>query len=882
MKKSFRAIIISASFFIFVSMGVFTFAQPQSLITSPSAGWDIYSGGIYRYGPSIMINSDNSIDAWCSTPGTNEYVYFYELRGTHSGVVISGTNTAAQKFTANWNFCGVDVCAASWGNSIGNLTLKLYRWNTNYATSIAGTPIVTRTFVNYADNQWLSLDFETQNSGDYIWVASNPVETVGVWKDTGSHYGKNVAYFNGNVVTGDYNFRIVDSADHYTSNSPLTSVQLTGTSTAAQKFTTANSFDAIGVQSCSFANNIGNLTVKLFSWNTNYQTTIAGTPIATKQFVNFFDNSFLKMYFQLQPAGSYLWVINGATENVGLWKLTQGGFPDNINYLNGAVTTGEYKTRVFEYTWDTLTHRRSTDGGVSWGTETTALKSSPGTRDAFSACDPGVIKIGSYYYMGYTSTEDTRGTANSLYIARSTSPIGPYEKWNGSGWGGNPQPMVTYTGPTQCFGAGEPSFVLKDSTIYIYYTWNDQTANTMVATANANDPNWPGALTQQGPAFAKVYTYDSLDVKYIDAYGKFIGVCIGNRLNSDSFVAVYESLNGIDFVPAKVSELTQNIKPYSHNVGISGTPDGHINLNNNNFIAYAYGQYWACWNTALNPITITKYVGADIGCIRKANADEFTQINILDRYTNFATFSLEMQLPLGETNNGSWDFVMADYNHDGIKDLYCILRSGGTNKTEVHILDGASDYQTYLMHTATALDATDADWSFSVADYNNDGTNDLFCINKAGDSGPTEMHILNGANNFAGWLYQGNTGIGTLNSTYSVLVGKYDGDTIPDLYIIQRVGGSNTTEVHILDGASNYLLYSLHTTTVLPVTDSNFEFSLADYDYDGIIDLYTIKRSGTTTEAHILNGANNFQSFILQAPTALPQSDSRWVFSASK
>ena len=32
-------------------------------------GWDIYTGPNYRYGPSIIINDDNTIDLWLATHG---------------------------------------------------------------------------------------------------------------------------------------------------------------------------------------------------------------------------------------------------------------------------------------------------------------------------------------------------------------------------------------------------------------------------------------------------------------------------------------------------------------------------------------------------------------------------------------------------------------------------------------------------------------------------------------------------------------------------------------------------------------------------------------------------------------------------------------------
>jgi hypothetical protein len=267
--------------------------------------------------------------------------------------------------------------------------------------------------------------------------------------------------------------------------------------------------------------------------------------------------------------------------------------------------------------WDFIYYKHSTDGGLTWGTEAPALAPTPGSRDAFSTCDPGVIKIGSYYYMGYTSTQDASGSNNQLYVARSTTPNGGFEKWNGSGWGGtpnNPQPFITYTGPSTAFGIGEPSFVEKDGTIYIYYTYLDGTVyQTRVATASASDPNWPGAITYRGVAVNREagggaggsgssLVEDSTDIKYVDSIGKFIGVAEGRRLMNESYTVAYESTDGITFVPSVfVNNDKQN---YSHNIGISGTTNGHLDTTKNNFVAFAYGPNWGQWHLHLSPIVL--------------------------------------------------------------------------------------------------------------------------------------------------------------------------------------------------------------------------------------------------------------------------------------
>jgi len=878
--RPMSVVLATCMLFIGLQFNNFVVAQPSSVMTSSLPGWNIYSGGIYRYGPSIMINPNNSIDMWFSSPGTNSVIDMYAAIGTHTAVQLTGSNTAAQRFSAKWSFGAIQICAPSWGNSIGNLTLKLYKWTTDYNTSLAAAPLAARTYVNFNDGEWLNLDAEIQAAGDYIWVASSPTETVGLWKETGSSYLGNVNYLNGSVVAGDYNVRIIDSADHFTNSGAQVPVQLTSGNTAAQKFVSNNDFDAFSVNAPSWSNNVGNLTLKLYKWNTDYNTTIASAVIATKQFVNYTDNTYLKMDIAKQVPGTYMWVASDSSEVVGLYKYASSSYTGNINYLNGNVTTGDYKTRVYEVNWDVTRYKNSTDGGHTWSQESIVMKPSPGTKDAMSVCDPGAIKIGAYYYIGYTSTIDTRGTDNDLYICRSTSPSGPYEKWNGTGWGGAPQPMITYTDSPDSFGSGEPSFVLKDGTIYIYYSWNNQTgSSTRVATALSSNANWPGSLTQKGTALTKDGGSDHLDVKYIDAYGKFFGVCTANRLTATSYVALYESVDGITFVPSKTASLTQNIKAYCHNAGISGDQSGHIDLTKNNFIAYAYGPNWANWNTFLNPITFSKYSGADVYAIHM-DAGSNTQISILDRNTSFSTFSLQKQLPLGITTSTDWQFIMADYNGDTIKDLYCIQRNGASGKLEVHVLNGADDYQTWIADRTTSLSATDSSWSFLVGDYNGDGINDLYCIDREAASGYTEVDILSGANNFTSVLLHKAIYLGTTLNNYNFLLGDYNSDGKLDIYMVQKQGGSGKTEVHILSGSDNFTTYLLHKATVFGITDQNYDFGLGDYNYDGKLDLYAIFRNsgGSNTEVHIMNGNDNFDTYLSNLSTVLGKTDSSWMF----
>ena len=66
-------------------------------------------------------------------------------------------------------------------------------------------------------------------------------------------------------------------------------------------------------------------------------------------------------------------------------------------------------------------------------------------------------------------------------------PPRPFERWCGNGWGeagpdgvrwlGKPAPVIYYDEDWHNWGAGEFSFVVKDTVLYIYYTWTSRDIN---------------------------------------------------------------------------------------------------------------------------------------------------------------------------------------------------------------------------------------------------------------------------------------------------------------------------------------------------------------------------------------------------------------------
>ncbi len=295
--------------------------------------------------------------------------------------------------------------------------------------------------------------------------------------------------------------------------------------------------------------------------------------------------------------------------------MQSGGY----RYGPAVISDGEGNAEAFfsaDYgssVWDVISYRTSSDNGENWGEEKITLSPVPNSDEHYSNCDPGAFKAGEWYYVGYTSTFNGKGLYNFIYCARSKTPADSqsWEKWNGSGWGGsNPQPVIRYLGTQTEYGIGEPSFVLLNNTVYMYYTYigtlgnGAQVRQTRVSCAPYGE-NWCADLYDAGVARNGRGLYeDSFDVKYIPELEKFFAVCTDNRFSQNSYVKTFISDDGVRFyeIPCDSSAAEKGL----HNIGISGDGSGHMSLSADSFVMYAHTTdgVWGKWNTSLSRIRL--------------------------------------------------------------------------------------------------------------------------------------------------------------------------------------------------------------------------------------------------------------------------------------
>lgn len=277
--------------------------------------------------------------------------------------------------------------------------------------------------------------------------------------------------------------------------------------------------------------------------------------------------------------------------------------PSILKYEDGTMDMWMSRPGNNSTEWDYIAYRHY--DGEYWSDEEVVLWPTSGSKDQCSVCDPAVIYLNGYYYLGYTATAsyELDGLNNSAFVARSKSPNGPFEKWSGESWGGNPEPIIEYDHSPNYWGIGELSFVADEEDLFIYYTFINDVENCIrLAKADLSD-NWPETVRLKGTVSYRKGE-DSYDVVYAKDCKEYVAFSIRDRMLDSSYLVMYTSENGKDFV--EVASVKNNIKDFAHNMGIAKNELGHIDLLGNQIIGYAYGKEWGSWPMLLQNLKIEK------------------------------------------------------------------------------------------------------------------------------------------------------------------------------------------------------------------------------------------------------------------------------------
>ncbi len=323
-----------------------------------------------------------------------------------------------------------------------------------------------------------------------------------------------------------------------------------------------------------------------------------------------------------------------------------------------------------------------------------------------------------------------------------------------------------------------------------------------------------------------------------------------------------------------------------------GAPYGLNPTYNNDCKVSAAPLCWGYWNLYGTMVDLQSVASGSFDVVavaREKTGSGRTEWHQLTESSSYRNFTLQTATALGPSD-GTWDFKVADLNRDGHADLVGIKRATtGSNRVEVHALSGASTFQNFASQIATPILAGVAKGTqFEFVDWNRDGVLDLAMILQEGTgSGKVEVHILSGASNFQTYLFHVATALHTGADKFQIRFADWDGDQKSDLVAIsQTQTATGKLEVHILSGASSFSQFVVQTATALSQSAADQgDFQVADWNRDGTPDLVFLKTKNVSSgraEIHVLSGQNqgrgNFDSFLLQQVTGLGADDKNLDF----
>jgi|GEM_PF-1958424 hypothetical protein len=157
--------------------------------------------------PDTTVEETTAEETTAAPRDTFEYVDFFVEKDDgghdpHSISDVAGTALGA-KFTAAGYWTDISLTCPSWSDNVGTMTFAVYKWNTDYNTTIAAQPVYTTDFVDYTDNEVLTVEFDGDGlpADTYLWLIKDGTGGVGIWGKNVSDDPNIVTYLNGEVVT---------------------------------------------------------------------------------------------------------------------------------------------------------------------------------------------------------------------------------------------------------------------------------------------------------------------------------------------------------------------------------------------------------------------------------------------------------------------------------------------------------------------------------------------------------------------------------------------------------------------------------------------------------------------------------------------------------
>lgn len=401
-------------------------------------------------------------------------------------------------------------------------------------------------------------------------------------------------------------------------------------------FTFNEAFYSWGCKCPGWSKDDAGATFEIYEYAGSVSSTLSTEPLGQVDFVPYKDNSWLEVsvdnsgYFSATgnpkfPAGTYMLQMTRVQNDFGFWEGTSK--PEGmVMYKNGSEQSWVPSSRVqyvspleLGFSGQIKYYTApSAEIGAAWSDQPDDATVAPTSEkaDSYYAKCGSVVKAGNYYYMAYQGSETySENTDNYIFVARAEAKDSiNWKKWNGTDWGGDPAPVfdVEFSEPELYFGAGEPSLVVKDGTIYLYYTYctaAGSALNTYLMTADAADENWPANLSDKGlvmdrSAFGTT-AMDGASVVYAEELNSFIAIHSVNNNEVNSYFAVWQSADGVSGW-SHIGTIYSNTRVRAKYPRFIVNEENHLQASTPHMILYQFGESQSNWQTYMSSFSFAQ------------------------------------------------------------------------------------------------------------------------------------------------------------------------------------------------------------------------------------------------------------------------------------
>ena len=459
--------------------------------------------------------------------------------------------------------------------------------------------------------------------------------------------------------------------------------------------------------------------------------------------------------------------------------------------------------------WDYVRMRTSKDG-TTWSTASVAI--TPTVLNADScACDPAIIRDGSYWYLYYAGYIESMHTVS--YVARSKDIRGPYKRYTKRGtweeFPADPQPILTTKTKPQpgvAYGAAQVSVVkTKDGKFHFWFT--DVTKSPA---DSKKDTVWKYSHIVSTSPYKNLQDLQRTDIKLgkqkhfiMNDFGdvkwnpkkSVFEMWITNKhffLSDSMYLKKYDSKDGNSWT------LRDSVGPFTlaSNVGMSGdslgwlkegkslvtfaAPDAGCKLNKKKLDSLRTRQSQLHHHVPGLPLSTYQFVdGTYASGLVSIKTDGQTRV-VEGKNTFLFNY---FQFPV---NSSNMEFIAGDYDGDGVTDIGAVVCSDSCRwyiRSSKTGNEGVPD-----IAWGWAWPGMNRNHTIVIGDFDGDGKTDRAIVDKSNKkwfiysskNGPYESLVLNKKNTTKkdtiwGWPHPG-----IMQMTH-ILTGDYDGDGISDI-----------------------------------------------------------------------------------------------------